>query len=56
MNADSILRGRKLNELSDIELDTVLRLDPDKEILMLLYQARKQNIDIKSLLKAVVKD
>jgi hypothetical protein len=54
MNAESILRGRNLNELSEIELDTVLRLDPDTEILKLLYKAKKNKIDIKKLLNAVV--
>ena len=46
--------GRNLNELSEIELDTVLRLDPDTEILKLLYKAKKNKIDIKKLLNAVV--
>jgi hypothetical protein len=56
MSVDNILRGRKLKELSDIELDTVLRLDPEKEELLLLYKAKRQGIDIKQMLKSVVKE
>ena len=56
MSVDNILRGRTLKELSDIELDMVLRLDPDKEELLLLYKAKRQGIDLKQMLKSVVKE
>jgi hypothetical protein len=56
VGVDNILKGRQLNELSEIELDTVLRLDPEKEELMLLYQAKRQGIDIKNMLKSIVKE
>ena len=56
MGVDNILKGRELNELSEIELDTVLRLDPERDELMLLYQAKRQGIDVKNMLKSIVKD
>jgi hypothetical protein len=56
MSVDRILRGRNLSDLEDIELDTVLRLDPDKDELILLYKAKRQGIDIKSMLKSIIKD
>lgn len=56
MTADNILKGRKLSELNEIELDTVLRLDPEKEELLLIYRAKRQGIDVKSLLKSILKD
>jgi len=56
MGIDQILRGRELSELNDVELDTVLRLDPDKEILVLFYKAKRQGVDVKGLLRSVVKD
>lgn len=56
MSVENILRGRNLNELNEIEKDTVLRLDPDKEELLLIYKAKKQGISVKELLRSVVKD
>lgn len=54
MTVDQIVKGRKLTELSAIELDTVLRLDPSRETLLLLYKAKEQGVDVQSLLKSVV--
>jgi hypothetical protein len=52
MSVNSITKGRKLNELSEVERNIVLRLDPEIEELTLLFKAKRMNIDVKSLLKA----
>lgn len=55
MSVDNILRGRRLDELEENELDAVLRLDPDKEELLLMYKAKRQGINVKNMLKSVIK-
>lgn len=55
MSIDQILRGRDLDDLSPIEKEIILRLLPDPEILQLLYDAKKEGIDAKQLLKISLK-
>jgi len=43
-----------LEELSEIEMDTVLRLDPSKEELMLMYRAKRNGIDVKTILEVII--
>jgi len=55
MSIDQILRGRNLDELNPTEKEIILRLLPDPEILQLLYDAKKEGIDAKQLLKISLK-
>ncbi len=43
-----------MEELSEIEMDTVLRLDPSKEELMLMYRAKRNGIDVKTILEVII--
>lgn len=56
MTVDNILKGRSLSELNEVEQDTVLRLDPAIDTLMLIYKAKREGIDINTLLRTVIKD
>lgn len=55
MSINQILHGRKLEELNDTERDIVLRLMADPETLRLLYEAEKDGLDVKKLLKIHLK-
>lgn len=55
MGIDQILRGRKIDDLTPIEKDIVLRLIADPEIIQLIYEATKEGFDVKQLLKISLK-
>lgn len=55
MGVNNITRGRKLSDLSEIERKTVLRLAPDDETLVLIHQIEELGLDVKTILKAILK-
>lgn len=55
MSVDQILKKRKIEELSPSELDIVLRLRLKKELLVLLYEAEKDGLNVEQLLKIHLK-
>jgi hypothetical protein len=55
MSVDQILRKRPLEKLSPSEQDIVLRLRLEDELVKLLYEAEKDGLDVKQLLKIHLK-
>ncbi len=55
MGVNNITRGRKLSDLSEIERKTVLRLAPDDETLVLIHQIEELGLDVKTILKVILK-
>jgi len=54
MTAEQILRGRKFEEMSEVEKDTFVRVALDTDELYLHYKAKKQGVDVKAMLKATI--
>jgi hypothetical protein len=55
MTISQILRGRNLDELTDVERDIVLRLGADTEELRLISEAKAAGLDVKKLLREHLK-
>ena len=55
MGINNITKGRKLSELSEIERKTVLRLAPDDETLTLIHEIEERGLDVKTILKTILK-